>query len=225
MKEATFLSIRFYSLVARLFPEEFRALHSRPLLESSEDLIHDVAARHGMLGLIPMMFRILIDLIVRVVSEHFRDLWQDTRHSLRVLKASPGFMIAATLSIALGIGVAIGVFSQMDSMILAPLEGVRNPDSLVTTSGVSFPVYEAFADDGPFIGLAAYATVPVAWNDENRIPPTHLGPSRLNQLLHVPWNPSTPGTSVHRWRRSANRRTERTALAIGSRRRPSNHRA
>jgi hypothetical protein len=170
MNEATFLSLRIYSLIARLFPEEFRALQSRPLIETSEDLIQDVARRNGMLGLIPVMFRILIDLIVRVVREHFRDLWQDTRHSLRILKASPGFMIAAILSSALGLGVAIGVFSQMDAMILAPLKGVRDPGSLVTTPGVSFPVYEAFADDGPFIGLAAYATVPVAWNDDSCVP-------------------------------------------------------
>jgi hypothetical protein len=137
VNSATRFSIRLYRLVARLFPEEFRALHARPLLETSEDLIEAVAARHGILGLAPMMLRILVDLVLRVVAEHSRDLVHDTRHALRVLQASPGFTLAATISIALGLSVAIGVFSQMESIVLARLKGIDRPESLVTAYGVT----------------------------------------------------------------------------------------
>ena len=58
-----------------------------------------------------------------------RDLLQDLRYSGRVLAASPGFTATAALSLALGIGANVAIFSFMDSILLRSLP-VTDPQSL-----------------------------------------------------------------------------------------------
>jgi predicted permease len=94
------------------------------------------------------------------------DAIQDGRYALRLLRRTPGFTLAAVLTLALGLGANTAIFSLVDTVLLRTLP-VRQPHELVflQTTGSSglagvpaFPFFERVRDHASsFSGLAAYA--------------------------------------------------------------------
>jgi putative ABC transport system permease protein len=56
--------------------------------------------------------------------------WQDVRYALRAMRSSTGLTVVAMLSLALGIGTTIAIFSVMYALVLKPLP-VMHPEQLV----------------------------------------------------------------------------------------------
>jgi putative ABC transport system permease protein len=106
-------------------------------------------------------------------------LMQDLRFSLRQIRRSPGFMITAVLTLALGVGANTSIFSLLDQALLCSLP-VRDPEQLVVLSGTgkaweghssdhgggpeqsfSYPMYRDLRDKGTAVLDGLIATAPV----------------------------------------------------------------
>ncbi len=94
-------------------------------------------------------------------------LLQDLRYALRQLRHSPGFTLTAVLTLALGIGANVVVFSVLNSLILQPLN-FSHPRQVVsiqcTNNGygvTSYPNYRDLRDrNSMFSGVAMYRFIP-----------------------------------------------------------------
>ena len=112
-----------------------------------------------------------------LLEERSREVWQwptmesiigDIRLALRQLRKSPGFTIAAVLTLALAIGANAVVFAVLNALILRPLN-VPHAQSLYTIEhgadkdeGFSYPDYLDLRDrNRSFGGLTAYILAPV----------------------------------------------------------------
>ncbi|HNY38839.1 MAG TPA: ABC transporter permease [Bryobacteraceae bacterium] len=111
--------------------------------------------------------------------------WQDLRYGWRLLRRAPVFSAVALISLALGIGSNVAIFSLTNAVLYKPLP-VRDPDQLrivnwssadyqfINHSGVmessapgrrssgsfAYPVYKEFRDSSAgFTELAAYAPI------------------------------------------------------------------
>ena len=67
-------------------------------------------------------------------------LWQDLRHGCRMFAKNPSFTLAAVLSIALGAGANVAMFSAADALLLRPLP-VPKPEEIVVV-GTDFSELE-----------------------------------------------------------------------------------
>jgi len=109
------------------------------------------------------------------IEEHSREVWQwrkmeairaDVKYALRQLVKHPGFTFTAILTLALGIGANVVVFSVLNALILRPLN-VPNPKSLWLVEHKerdsyyqSYPDYLDYRDRNlTFEGLGAYDPV------------------------------------------------------------------
>ncbi len=109
------------------------------------------------------------------IEESGREVWMwprlestlsDVRFAIRKLRNSPGFALTAIITLALGIGANVVVFSVLNGLILRPL-AVPQPDNLFQVSkgkigwdAQSYVDYVDYRDrNSSFSGMLAYSTL------------------------------------------------------------------
>jgi predicted permease len=146
-------------------------------------------------------------------------VFMDLKVAARMLFRSPGFASVAILSLALGVGANITIFSLLDALLLKPLPG-REPARLVTVytsdfsgpryGASSYPDYLDFRARGKsFEGIAAYNIKPLLFTSGGRsrrvlaqlvsanfFDVLGLGASQGRTILRGEENPGPPPVAV-----------------------------
>ena len=111
-------------------------------------------------------------------------LARDLRYALRSLLRSPGWTLAAVLTLALGVGANTTVFSWVNAVLLDPIPGTSDPASLRVLYGTSksgdtvslaYPVYREIAGrTDVFSGVVAQRAVALALGARSGEPPQRI---------------------------------------------------
>src|SRR5260370_17551614 len=98
-------------------------------------------------------------------------LWQDLRHSIRLLRSRPGFTFVVVTTLALGIGANATIFTWIKAVLLASLPGIEQPEKLVEIWGAtrnnsalssSYVDYLAYPDQNNVLsGLIPHQLLPL----------------------------------------------------------------
>ena len=154
---------RIYRWLARAFPHEFKVAYGAEVLQLGEDVVEDIAKRHGTAGLI----RLIANIAMRLPLEYLSEMRGDMQYAWRALRKSPGFALVGILSMGLGIGLTTNVYSSKWAVLFRDLPGAANAGKLVmlqqSSDGdiapVSYYRIEQFREQKElFSGVAAFQT-------------------------------------------------------------------
>ncbi len=121
------LALRIYCRLAQAFPHEFRLAYGDEVMQLGEDVVEDIAKRHGVFGLI----RLIADIAIRLPIEYLTEMRHDMRYATRALMKSPGFALVGIISMGLGIGLTTNVYSSRWALLTRELPSATNAKRLV----------------------------------------------------------------------------------------------
>jgi putative ABC transport system permease protein len=104
---------RLFRLVLRLLPEEFRAAYARDMAATFR-----AEAASGPTG---ARWRTMADVVRRAPGIHADILRRDLRLAIRTLTARPLALIAALVTLTIGIGANVAMYAVIHAVLLAPL--------------------------------------------------------------------------------------------------------
>ena len=154
---------RIYRRLAQAFPHEFKLVYGPELMQLGEDMVDEIAKRHGAAGLI----RLIADIAIRLPLEYLSEMRGDMRYAWRALIKSPGFALVGIISMGLGIGLTTNVYSSKWAVLFRDLPAAANAKHLVMfqdspdgdLAPVSYYYVEQYREQKSlFAGVAAFQT-------------------------------------------------------------------
>jgi macrolide transport system ATP-binding/permease protein len=154
---------RIYRRLAQAFPHEFKLAYGSEVMQLGEDVVKEIARRHGAAGLI----RLIADIAIRVPLEYLSEMRGDMRYAWRALIKSPGFALVGIISMGLGIGLTTNVYSSKWALLFRDLPAAANAKNLVMLqqsadgdlATVSYYYIEQYREQKSlFTGVAAFET-------------------------------------------------------------------
>src|SRR5271163_4116480 len=145
---------RIYQRLAQAFPHEFKVAYGPEVTQLGEDVVEEIAKRHGAVGLI----RLIADIAIRVPMEYLSEMRGDMRYAWRALVKSPGFALVGIISMGLGIGLTTNVYNSKWAMLFREMPAAANAKNLVMPEKpVSYYYIEQFREHkNLFAGVAAF---------------------------------------------------------------------
>jgi predicted permease len=145
---------RIYRRLAQAFPHEFKLAYGADVTQLGEDVVEDIAKRHGAIGLL----RLVVDIAIRVPLEYVSEMRGDMRYAMRALRKSPGFALVGIISMGLSIGLTTTVYSSKWALLFRDLPAAANAKHLVMPEKpVSYYYIEQFREQkNLFAGAAAF---------------------------------------------------------------------
>jgi putative ABC transport system permease protein len=144
---------RIYRWLARAFPHEFKMAYGADVMQLGEDVVADIAKRHGIAGLLPL----IADIAIRVPLEYLNEIRTDMRYAWRALIKSPGFTLVGIISMGIGIGLTTNVFNSRWQFLFRELPVANAKHLVMPEKPVSYYYIEQFRDQkNMFAGIAAF---------------------------------------------------------------------
>lgn len=190
------LSTQLYRALIATYPPAFRRAYAGPMTQVFRDKCRATSVRHGSVGVIQLLAASLVDLLRGALAERFprspapgsgraptppepndgrrrstfdsvvRDALIDVKYAVRTLRTRPGLVVAAVITLALGIGANTSIYTVVNGVLLRPLPYAA-PEQLVSvqrirpnglTGQLSYPdVVSVREQTGVFTGMAGFS--------------------------------------------------------------------
>src|ERR1700687_5507799 len=112
---------RFYRVLLRLLPAEFRGDYGREMEQVFAEQRAEAARTGDKMSIWRLWWETAKGIFTTAPREHLSMLRQDSAFALRLMGKNLGFTVAAIIVLGLGIGANNGVFSVVNAVLLKPL--------------------------------------------------------------------------------------------------------